>query len=304
MVSEENMDFLRQREARYLVGTPKSQLRKFEREYLEQEDWAEVQPGVEVKLVPHPDGQGQEQYVLCRSVDRAKKEAAMLQLKRTRLLAKLHDIDRALRKRPQKLEAAARRIGRWLGRYPAAERCVEVEILQDPANGKAMGLSIQEKEAPASWAQHAHGGYLLRTNCLDQDPAKLWSWYIQLTKAEEAFCISKTDLNLRPVFHQKTERVEAHILVCFLTLALWRTLEMWMRAKGMGHCSRQLLKEVATVRSMDVTLPVRNQGEITLRVVSKPDQLVAELLAHLGLHLPSVPKPIENVVEKIAAGSS
>ena len=154
-----------------------------------------------------------------------------------------------------------------------------------------------------AWAQQAHGAYLLRTNCTETDPAKLWRWYIQLSEAENAFRISKSDLSLRPVFHQKTQRVEARILVCFLALALWRTLEMWMRSKGLGDCSRQLLKEVATVRSMDVVLPVKEPHgqetrELCLRVVSRPDRAVAELLARFGLDRPSAPKVVQNVVEK------
>ena len=121
---------------------------------------------------------------------------------------------------------------------------------------------------------------------------------MQLTQAEECFRISKSDLHLRPVFHQKTQRVDAHILVCFLTLAMWRALEMWMKSKGLGNCARQLIKEVATVHMMDVILPVRNQGELNLRVVSKPDEQVAQLLARLGLDLPTAPKIISNVVAK------
>ena len=130
-------------------------------------------------------------------------------------------------------------------------------------------------------------------------------------------------LNLRPVFHQREDRVEAHILVCFLTLALWRTLEskrsgdsqpqaarrasvarqMWMRGKGLGDCARQLIKEVSTVRSRDVVLPVRVAGEdratdLRLRVVARPDRMVAELLHRLGLDLPSAPKIVQNVVPK------
>jgi transposase len=138
---------------------------------------------------------------------------------------------------------------------------------------------------------------------VEKDPAQLWRWYMQLTQAEDAFRISKSDLHLRPVFHQKTERVEAHILVCFLSLALWRTLEQWMRGKHLGNCARQLVKEVATVRSMDVVLPVleATSGEtrpIRLRVVARPDRAVAELLVRLGLDLPGVPKLVQNVVEK------
>jgi len=298
MVSEQNMDFLREREARYIVGTPKSHLKKFEATFLEEASWVKVRSGLEVKLVAHPDGKAEEQYVMCRSSDRREKEAAMLRQQRERLLAKLDEIDRSLRERPAKIETAERRVGRWLGRYPAAERYHVVEVLQDETGRKAMGLKIEEKEVSATWAEQSHGAYLLRTNCIEQDPVKLWKWYIQLVQAEDAFRVSKHDLNLRPVFHQKTERVEAHILVCFLTLSLWRTLEMWMDTKGLGNCSRQLLKEVATVRSMDVILPVRDAGELCLRVVARPNRSVSELLHHLGLELPQMPKRIENVVAK------
>ena len=162
----------------------------------------------------------------------------------------------------------------------------------------AVGLKIQEKEAPLSWAEKSAGAYLLRTNCTDKDPAKLWRWYIQLTQAEECFRISKTDLHLRPVFHQKTGRVQAHILVCFLALAMWRSLEMWMKSKGLGTCARQLIKEISTVRMMNVILPVKDQNELSLRVVSRPDEAVDQVLADLGLELPTAPKIISNVVEK------
>ena len=179
---------------------------------------------------------------------------------------------------------------RRLGRFTRAERFYCVEVLQDPDNGKATGLKIQRKEAPLSWAELSHGAYLLRTNSGETDPTLIWKRYLQLTQVEEASRISKSDLNLRPVFHQKTERVQAHILVCFLTLALWRSLEMWMKSKGLGDCSRQLIKEVSTIRSMDVILPVRDGTELRLRVVARPDKSVAQLLAHLGLKLPNVQK--------------
>lgn len=303
MVSEDNLDFLRERQARYIVGTPKQHMRRFEAQLLDQNDWAEVQPGVEVKLVEHHDGDGREQYVLCRSSERRQKEAAMLEQQRQRLMTQLQKTDAGLRKRPAKdVGHIERRIGRWLGRYPGAERLIEVSVQRD-GEGRACGLSIVEKSERQSWAELAHGAYLLRTNCTEQDPAQLWRWYIHLTQAEECFKISKSDLHLRPVFHQKEQRVEAHILVCFLTLALWRTLEMWMRGKDLGNCARQLLKEVATVRSMDVVLPVRTEGQerptdLHLRVVARPDRMVAELLHRLGLDLPSAPKIVQNVVPK------
>ncbi len=303
MISEDNLDFLRARAARYLVGTPKRQLKAFEAQLLEKENWAPVQAGVEVKLVAHPDGGTDEQYVLCRSSARRAKEAAMIQLARKRLRAQLDKTHASLQQRPAREPGVIeRRLGRWLGRFPAAERLLEVTVERN-AQGQACGLNIAERAERSAWAAHAHGAYLLRTNCSEKDPAKLWRWYMQLSQAEDAFRISKSDLSLRPVFHQKTERVAAHILVCFLTLALWRTLEMWMHGKGLGTCSRQLLKEVATVRSMDVVLPVKETAsqetrDVRLRVVARPDRLVAELLVRLGLDLPSVPKAVQNVVEK------
>ncbi len=311
MVSEDNLDTLRERKAAYIVGTPKGQLRQFEEQLLDQDDWSQVQPGVEVKLVAHPDSQGLEQYVIARSTERAEKESAMLAQAKARLQAKLEQIDASLRKRPAKLGTIERRIGRWMGKYSRAERFFQVSIqtteISRPTSGSkrsgtlqtmAVGLDITEKEVPLTWAERSAGAYLLRTNCTDKDPNQLWTWYVQLTQAEECFRISKSDLHLRPVFHQKTQRVDAHILVCFLTLAMWRALEMWMKSKGLGNCARQLIKEVATVHMMDVILPVRNQGELNLRVVSKPDEQVAQLLARLGLDLPTAPKIISNVVAK------
>jgi len=303
MVSEENIDFLRSRGARYLVGTPKSQLKQFQAQLLEPKDWAQVHDGIEVKLVRHPDGSAHEQYLLCRSRARRQKEVAMIELARQRLQAQLNKTHASLQRHPvREAGKIERRIGRWLGRFPAAERLIEVSVQRD-AQGRACGLKITERAERTEWAAHAHGAYLLRTNCTEKDPVQLWRWYMQLTQAEEAFRISKSDLNLRPVFHQKTERVEAHILVCFLTLALWRVLEQWMRTKGLGDCARQLVREVATVRSLDVILPVQETGDkqsrdLRLRVVARPDRPVAELLVRLGLELPSAPKAVQNVVEK------
>jgi len=305
MISEENIDFLRQRQAHYIVGTPKSQLKKFEAELLDNLNWTEVEAGVEVKVVRHPDGASEEQYILCRSSARRQKELAMIELVRKRLHAQLDKVHRSLQRRPQKeLGAIERRIGRWLGRFASAERLIEVSVQRDE-QGRGCGLHIVERAERSAWAALAHGAYLLRTNCAGGNPAEFWRWYIQLSEAEDAFRISKSDLNLRPVFHQKTERVQAHILVCFLTLALWRTLEVWMRGKGLGDCARQLVKEIATVKSLDVVLPVKACPEqvtcdLRLRIVARPDRAVAELLARLGVELPSAPKIVQNVVEKNA----
>jgi len=297
MVSEENLDYLREKGALYIVGTPKGRLRSFEKQLLEKEDWSEVQEGVEVKMVKHPDSSGNEQYILCRSTARANKERAMLDKQRERLRGKLQQFDRSLSKRPQDPEKANRRIGRWLGRNTAAERIFRVEVRRDE-KGRACGLQIEEDADKADWASHAHGAYLLRTNCPQNDPKSFWRWYIQLTQAEEAFRCSKSDLGLRPVFHQIEERVQAHILVCFLSLVMWRSLGMWLCGKGLGTCPRQLLLELDEVRSMDVIAEVKNGTKVRLRLVGKPDPLCATLLHKLGLKLPGRPKLIENVVEK------
>lgn len=295
MVSEENLEYLREKHALYIVGTPKSRLRKFERELLLQTDWQQVEHGVEVKLIDHPDGQGQEHYVLCRSAARHEKEAAMLRRQLQRLRFKLDEIDASLRKRPGKPEKVERRIGRWLGRNTAAENVFTVEtIVRD---GMAVGLYIEEDQSKLDWSRIAHGAYLLRTNCLEQDPCKLWRWYIHLTEVEDAFRVGKSDLGLRPVHHHREDRVQAHIMVCFLGLAMWRTLEMWLKSKGLGDCARQVVEQMATIHSMDIVLPVRNRDPVRLRLVAKPEKLTAELLAHMGLKLPTRPKMVQNVVD-------
>jgi transposase len=290
MVSEQNIAFLRKRKARYLVGTPKSQLRDFENQLLEREGWQEVQDGLEARLLPHPDGEGHEQYVLCRSSARAEKERAMLTRQSERLCEELGKIDAALRRQPEPdLEKLGRRIGRHQGKSPAAAGLIEVEVQRDET-GTAIALNISSPLSKGQQRHRRHGAYLLRTNCTETDPAQLWRWYIQLTQAEAAFRTAKSDLKLRPVYHQKTERVEAHILICFLALAQWRVLEQWMSGKGLGTCARKLVAEIGTIKSMDVVLPVKRgttTAELMVRTVARPERRVAELLARLDLELPS-----------------
>ena len=302
MVSEANLAWLRERGATYLVGTPKSQLKAHQVALLETAGWQEARPGLEVKLVSTP--QGPEQFVLCRSTDRAAKERAMLDRQLDRLRTELDKIHTSLCRAPERdLEKAGRRIGRWLGKYPAAAGVLTVTLDKDTSGG-ACGLQIAERTEKIEWSRLAHGAYLLRTNHPGGDPAQLWRWYIQLTQAEAAFRTGKNDLALRPVYHQTTERVEAHILVSFLSLALWRVLEQWMHARGLGDCARQLLLELDELRSLDVVLPVRgaadSRTEARLRVVARPEPALVQLLARLGLELPHVPKIVENVVPKNA----
>lgn len=305
MGSEENIEFLRARQAQYLVGTPKAQLRQFEVALLEDKDWKQVRPDVEVKRLPHPDGKGQEQFVLCRSQARREKEKAMLARQEQRLWQKLLGIHRRLQKKPAPAEEIERRVGRWLGRYPAADKLFEVEVCLDEQR-QACGLSVACVVDRKQWTAQAHGVYLLRTNCTESDPAKVWEWYLHLQQAEAAFRCAKSDLGLRPIFHHKTQRVEAHILVCFLSLALWRVLEQWMKGKGLGTCARQLVGEIATIKSLDVVLPVKTEDgvkELRLRTVARPERMVAELLQRLGLSLPQQSRIIENAVENVVQKS-
>lgn len=302
MTSEANITFLRQRKALYIVGTPKSELSHFETALLEEADWIQIQDGLEARLVEHPDGQGCEKYVLCRSTARAEKERAILARQSENLAAELAKIHAWLQRTPQSdREKVGRRIGRVLGKYPAAARILEARVQYDN-DGRAYALLFSSDMSAGQKAHIRRGVYLLRTNCEETDPALIWRWYIQLIAAEAAFRTAKSDLGLRPIFHHLESRVEAHILVCFLALALWRTLEQWMKAKGLGSCARKLIDAVASIKSMDVILPVERNNQrldLRLRVVAKPEKDTALLLAHLGLQLPRRAKIIENVVPKI-----
>lgn len=297
MVSEDNLEMLRVVKASYLVGTPKSMLKHFERDLLEQ-DWEQVEPEVEVKLRPSPEGEN-ETFLLCRSRGRIEKERAMREKQRVKLeadLAKLKariDADtRTLRNR----STAERRVGRLFQKYSRAARFFQVDITEqdDPnhKNGKRLAITIVQDPAHREWAELSDGCYLLRTNLKSQDPKALWKTYIGLTQIEDSFRISKHDLGLRPIFHQKEHRTQAHILVCFLALVMWRTLQQWMDGVGLGTAPRKLLEEMAEVRSLDVVLPTRQGTELRLRTVSKPEQRLAILLQKLALPMPNKPKLI------------
>jgi transposase len=297
IASEENLDELRNRGAQYLVGTPRGWLRKFEQELTDQ-GWTEVRDGLEVKTVRHPDG-GTDTFVLCRSRDRAEKERAMLRRQLDRLESKLTELRESIRKgRVRSAQIAERRIGRWLGRFPVAEGMLHAELVC--RDGVPADLVITRREECREWAELAHGAYLLRTNLDENDPTKLWQTYMNLNQAEQAFRISKSDLGLRPVWHQREDRVQAHIFVCFLALAMWRSLEQWMSRAHLGTCARLLLEAFRTIRSVDVVLPVQDHPPVRLRVVSRPEPDVLELLHKLGLKVPNTPKRIVNVVEKTA----
>jgi transposase len=302
MVSEENLKFLRARDGQYIVGTPKAMLRQFDA-YLTEKDWHEVQEGVEVKLLPGPAGD--ETFILTRSADRREKEKAMHQRFIQRLEEALGKMRSSAESGRLKDEAVAnRRLGRLFGQYWRAAGAFQVNIerLSPPQGKQRLRVAWTRNRRWSDWAVLSEGCYLLRTNLTETDPATLWKRYIQLTEAEWAFRISKDELEIRPIWHQREDRVLAHILVCFLAYVLWKTLAQWMRRSGLGDAPRTVLEELAKIKSGDVVLPTqteqgRYQGTVRLRCVTEPDEAQKVLLHRLGVTLPQRLRRIDEVVQ-------
>ena len=304
MVSEENLKFLRERKGQYIVGTPKAMLRQFE-EYLTRKDWHEVQEGVEVQLVPGPDGD--ETFVLARSADRREKEKAMHQ----RFVDRLED-------------GAAEDAG--LGRERAAEGRGGGQPAAGPADVPILagGRGVRrEDRAPCrrrkgkqrlrvawtrndrwnDWAALSEGCYLLRTNLNETDPAMLWKRYIQLTEAEWAFRITKDELEIRPIWHQKDgPRAGPHP---GLLPGLRLMEDAWPngcsdRAWAMrrGRCWRSWPRSrAATWCCPPARKDGRYNGTVRLRCVTEPDEAQKVLLHRLGITLPRRLRRIDEFVQ-------
>ena len=224
MVSEDNLVYLRSTGARYLVGTPKSMLRKFERQLLEQ-DWEKVQNGVEVKICTLPEGPD-ETFVLCRSPGRKEKENAILNRFVVRLEASLKKlVEQAEAGKLKDRQKVERRIGRLLEQNSRAAALFTVDVTE--GGDKKLSITMRKNEERYQKALDSGGSYILRTNWMESDPKTLWDTYIKLTEVEDSFRTEKHDLGMRPIYHRKQERTQAHILVCFLALAMWRTLQQW-----------------------------------------------------------------------------
>lgn len=302
MVSEKNLEFLRQRQGFYIVGTPKAMLRQFER-HLTNRDWHAVQAGVEVKLVPGPGGN--ETFILARSADRREKEQAMHQRFLQRLESQLHKLQTSAEcGRLRDPAIAHQRLGRLKERYWRAAGAFDVRItpLPKPEGKTRLAVTWTRDERWREWAALSEGCYLLRTNLTETDPAVLWKRYIQLTEAEWAFRITKDELEIRPIWHQKEERVQAHILVCFLAYVLWKALAQWMKASGLGDAPRTLLRELAKIKSGDVVLPTvtadgRPGKTVRVRCVTTPDKAQKVLLNRLGLRLPQHLRYLEEIAK-------
>ena len=285
MVSEENLAFIRERGGHYIVGTPRSNLRHYERQ-LSEGGWRAVYEDLEVKVCPSPDGQ--ETFVLCRSAARAAKERAMHERFSKRIEAGLERLSRRLaraRKRPNRTQVD-RQIGRLFGANTRAAGKYRVQVSDDPERPGHLRVHWTCQQAWSQWAALSEGVYLLRTNLVGWEPEALWKAYIQLTDVEAAFRTIKSELVLRPIYHQTHQRVHAHILVAFLAYALWKTLQKWMEAAGLGRGVATVVKELARIKCSEVILPTSTRRELQLWCVTRPDKWQQALLDRLRLKLP------------------
>jgi transposase len=295
IVSEENLAAIRKRGGQYLVGTPRSQMKPLEAELLK-EDWTRVRPEVEVKKVAIP--QGEETYILCRTAGRKEKEKAI----RNRFSSSMEKALKALEKaialgRLKDRNKMERRLGKIQARHPSVNDLYDLS-LRDTAEG--VRLFWQMKEDRKNWRESREGAYLLRTNLKVATAEDLWSQYMQLTEAEASFRALKSELSIRPLFHQLESRVKAHVMVAFLGYALWVTLKHLLKrrapivpqpsASGVDNAQAlspmRALALLSTLQSADIVLPTTDGREIRLRRITEPTAEQKSLLQQLSLSLP------------------
>jgi transposase len=302
IASADNLAWLRQTGRRYIIGAPKSELKKFASALAAADGWRTVHQGVEVKLTRHPETE--ETVILCRSDDRRSKERAMHDKFSRRIETALERLAVRVTRSKRHLDPAPvnRQIGRILqqNQRAAARFTVELEPDACPAGFR---LHVAYNASFDDWAALSEGAYLLRSNITDWNDEQLWKGYIQLTQAEAAFRIQKDQLNVRPIWHQRSERVQAHILVCFLAFVLWKSLEMWQQRAGLGNSPRTVLEELARIQSHDVVLPTAAHDQIRLRCVTQPDAAQATLLDRLGIVLPKRMRLAEHELSALAASA-
>jgi transposase len=286
MTSADNLAWLRETGRRYLVGTPKSEIKKWAGALAEARDWQAVRDGIEAKQCVGPDGV--ETFVLIRSVERREKERAMHERFTRRIEDGLTRLGARLRRarRPLDVRRLERQLGRLLERNQRAAGRYVIDFVPDPTQPAGVRLDWSARPEWDDWARWSEGCYVLRTNVTDWSADELWRTYIQLTDVEAAFRIQKSELGIRPVWHQRADRVQAHILVCFLAYVLWKTLEQWQRRAGLGQSPRTILNELQRIQSTDVVLPTEDGRELRLRCIVRPDAAQAALLDRLGLDLP------------------
>ena len=296
IVSEENLAAIRKRGGQYLVGTPRSQMKRFEAQLLNQDNWTQVRPEVEVKKVAVP--QGEETYILCRTAGRKEKEKAIRGRFSSSMERALQGLEKTIAtgrlKDRNKME---RRLGKIQARHPQVNDLYDVDLRETAAGVR---LFWQIKQDRKTWRESREGAYLLRTNLEAQTAEELWAKYMQLTEAEAAFRALKSELSIRPLFHQKEPRVKAHVMVAFLGYALRVTLKHWLKRRptivpkpslsGVDNAQplspMKALALLATLHSADIVLPTTDGRELRLRRVTELDAEQKSLLHQLGLSLP------------------
>jgi transposase len=285
MVSEKNIELLNSSGRRYIIGTPKSSLHYFEK-YLLDKDWQLVHDGVEIKLCRNPDHEN-EVFILCKSRDRAQKEKSMHDRFEKRIEAGIAKLKQYCEQHPGKdtTKMVERRVGRLLQQN---SRSASFFSISTEYNRETMitEIHVKKDDDASHWKRRTEGHYLLRTNITDWDPKQLWEAYIHLTDAEEAFKINKSDLHIRPVWHQKDDRIKAHVFVCFIAFVLWKTFGQMCKKASLGDEPRRVFNELKRICMVDVVLTNSEGKELKIRTVVRPEKPVQTLLYHLKLKLP------------------
>ena len=281
MISKENLEFLRDGR-RYILGAQRSLLKKFREEFLGG-NWNRIRPDLEVKICRCPEEK--DVFILCRSCARKEKEKAIHERFASRIEKGLKKIQAGCARRKYSLEVIAERVGALTGRNSRSSSLFDISYVKRSDGGTQIIWSFNREQQ--EWLDKSDGAYVLQSNVTDWSAEDLWRAYIQLTDAEEAFRIHKTDMGMRPVWHQKTDRVAAHIFVCFLAFVLWKTLEKIAGESGLGNCPRKIIDELSSIKMLDVVLKTRNGMSIKKRCVTRPTEHQAILLHHLKMNLPS-----------------
>jgi transposase len=277
--TEEVLDEMRSSDppVQYIVGTPKGRLTRYEKQLLEK-PWHEARPGVHVKLLPQDD----ELYVLAQSEDRVCKERAIRRRRLKWLWARLKEISRMQLTREELLM----KLGSARSQAAAAWRLLVIEVAETEAS-----FTYRLDRDKLEKVRRREGRYLLRTNLVEQDPTKLWHYYLQLVAVEEAFKNLKGDLALRPIHHQKEERIEAHIFIAFLAYCLHATLRCRLQALAPGLTPRSVFDKFAAVQMINVHIPTTDGRELLLERYTEPEKDLRLLLGELKLTLPEQPPP-------------
>jgi transposase len=293
MVSAQNIAWLNATGRRYVIGTPRSELRRFAKQIAERTAWRQIREDIEVKICRGPDVN--ETFLLCRSASRSEKEKAMHERFSKRIEEGLDSLNRRLEKSQNQLDRGVleRQIGRLLERNSRAAARYSISLTEDKATPAGVKLKWSTRPEWDDWAKLSEGTYILRSNIHDWTEQELWKTYIQLSEAEAAFRIEKSDLCLRPIWHHKQDRIKAHILICFLAYVLWKTLQHWQSRAGLGDSPRTILTELSRIQAADIVLPLADgsKRELRLRCVVRPDREQALLLQRLGLTLPERLRP-------------